>query len=265
MAKITSRIGGPLAARGMIEALFALPEGLSVLAFWVLLATSFLGSLITVAMGIGGGGLLLAVMASLVPPAALIPIHGVVQLGSNGGRAVMLWRDISRSALPGFVIGSLIGGILGGAVVVELPPQIIQIGIGVFVIYSVFASPPRWLARWPWLVGGVSTFLTMFFGATGLFVANYTKSLALARHAHVATHAALMTVQHGLKVVVFGLLGFAFGQWAVVIIALILAGLAGTFSGRLLLNRISDKGFRRALDVILLLISVRLIWQGLTG
>ncbi len=249
----------------MMDALIALPEGLSALAFWVLLAVSFASSFITVALGIGGGGLLLAVMASLMPATVLIPVHGVVQLGSNAGRAGMLWRQISRSALPGFVLGSAVGCVLGGVVVVELPPAIVQIGVGCFVIYSVFARAPRWLSRWPWLTGGVSSFLTMFFGATGLFVANYTKSLVLPRHEHVATHAALMTVQHGLKVAVFGLLGFAFGQWAGVILALVAAGLAGTFSGRLLLNRMTDHGFKRALDILLLLISARLIWAGLTG
>jgi uncharacterized membrane protein YfcA len=249
-----------------MEMLFTLPEGLSSLAFWVLMATSFIASLITVAMGIGGGALLLALMATLVPPAALIPVHGVVQLGSNGGRAAMLFRRISWAAvIPGFLIGSLLGAGLGGAVVVELPPSVVQIGVGCFVIWSVFARPPRWLSGWPWLTGGVSSFLTMFFGATGLFVANYTKSLGLPRHDHVATHAALMTVQHGLKVVIFGLLGFAFGPWAMVILALIAAGLAGTLMGRTVLNRISDHGFKRALDVVLVLISLRLIWQGVTG
>ncbi|NKX44531.1 sulfite exporter TauE/SafE family protein [Roseicyclus persicicus] len=250
----------------MIETFLTLPEGLSQLSFWVLMATSFIASLITVALGIGGGGLLLAVMATLVPPAALIPVHGVVQLGSNGGRAAMLFRQISWAAvIPGFLIGSLVGSAIGGAVVVELPPNVVQIGVGLFVIYSVFAKPPKWLSRWPWLTGGVSSFLTMFFGATGLFVANYTKSFNLPRHAHVATHAALMTVQHGLKVVIFGLLGFAFGQWAMVILALILAGLAGTFLGKTVLNKMTDGVFKIALDVILVLISLRLIWQGLTG
>ena len=249
-----------------MELLLTLPEGLSPLSFWVLMASSFIASLITVAMGIGGGALLLAIMASLVPPAALIPVHGVVQLGSNGGRAALLFRKISWAAvIPGFLAGSLIGSAIGGAVVVELPPSVVQVGVGCFVIYSVFARPPKWLSGWPWLTGGVSSFLTMFFGATGVFVANYTKSLRLPRHDHVATHAALMTVQHGLKVAIFGLLGFAFGPWAMVILALIGSGLLGTLAGRSVLNRISDHGFKRALDVILVLISLRLIWQGLTA
>lgn len=248
-----------------MDSLLSLPEGLSALAFAVLVAVSYLSSFITVSLGIGGGGLLLAVMASLVPPAALIPVHGVVQLGSNAGRLAMLARHVSGTALPGFAIGSLLGCAFGGFVAVDLPPAIVQIGVGGFVIYSVFAKPPKWLSGWPWLTGVVSSFLTMFFGATGLFVAGYTKAQNLARHGHVATHAALMTVQHCLKVVVFGVLGFAFGQWLWVVVALSVAGLAGTFSGRLVLGRMSDAGFKRALDILLVLIALRLIWQALTG
>ncbi|MEQ8368830.1 MAG: sulfite exporter TauE/SafE family protein [Roseicyclus sp.] len=241
-----------------------LPEGLSLVAFWVIMAASFAGSFITAAFGIGGGGLVLAVLATLVPPAALIPIHGVVQAGSNAGRMVMLWREIFWPALPWFAVGTLIGVSIGGMVAVELPPQYVQIGIGLFVIYTVVARAPRWFSRWPILTGLVSSFLTMFFGATGLFVASFTKSHALPRHAHVATHATLMTLQHGLKVVVFGLLGFAYGDWIWVIMLMIAVGLAGTYAGKLILNRLTDARFGVALNILLILISLRLIWQGVS-
>ena len=70
-----------------LEAVTALlPPGVGALVAVVLLGASFLGSFITVAFGIGGGGFFLAVLAALVPPAALIPVHGVVQFGSNLGR-----------------------------------------------------------------------------------------------------------------------------------------------------------------------------------
>ena len=63
-----------------------LPEGLEQGAAFFLVATSFVASFITAAFGIGGGALLLAFMATLVPTAALIPVHGVIQLGSNAGQ-----------------------------------------------------------------------------------------------------------------------------------------------------------------------------------
>ena len=242
-----------------------LPTGLSQAAFWALLFTSFASSFITAAFGIGGGALLLAIMASLMPPAALIAVHGVVQVGSNAGRMALLWRNVHWPALPWFALGSFVGIGIGGAVAVELRPQFVQIGIGVFVIYTVLASAPKWFSNWPVLTGLISSFLTMFFGATGLFVASFTKSHALPRHAHVATHATLMTVQHGLKVLAFGMLGFAFGPWVAVIAALILVGLLGTLSGKLVLNRLSDARFGLALNVLLVVISLRLIWNGLSA
>lgn len=247
----------------MIAGLPILPEGMEAAVFALLMGTSFAASFITVAFGIGGGGLLLAVMATLVPVSALIPVHGLIQLGSNAGRMAMLIRSVAWHALPGFAIGSLVGAFAGGAVVVELPVEAVQIGVGLFVIWAVFMRPPRWLRRWPVLTGGISSFLTMFFGATGLFVASYTKSLDLPRHGHVATHATLMTLQHGLKVIVFGLFGFAFAQWWAFVGAMILAGLCGTFTGRLFLDRLPDRWFRYALDTLLVLISLRLIAGGL--
>lgn len=239
-----------------------LPPDLGLWAAGGLLAMSFAGSFITVALGIGGGALLLAVMASVMPPAALIPVHGVVQLGSNLFRALLLGRYVNWPPVAAFVIGSLVGVALGGVIVIELPPGLVLIGVGVFVIFSVLARPPRWLANNAWLAGGVSSFLTMFFGATGTFVATFTKSLELERRAHVATHATLMTAQHLLKIVAFGLLGFAFGPWIAFMVAMIAAGFLGTVAGRHVLVRMSDRGFKRALDVVLILISLRLIWQG---
>ncbi len=228
----------------------------------LLLAASFIGSFITVALGIGGGALLLAVLATFMPPAALIPVHGVIQLGSNAFRAALLLKKTHWPPFAAFALGTIIGAFIGGSVVVNLPPGLVLIGIGLFVIYSVLTRPPAWLSRIPILTGLISSFLTMFFGATGVFVANFTKSLELPRESHVATHAVLMTLQHGLKILVFGFLGFAYGPWIGFIIAMIAAGFLGTLVGRRVLIRLSDKAFKKALDIVLILISIRLIWQG---
>lgn len=241
------------------EAVFA---GLDPVVALALYGASFVASLITVAFGIGGGALLLAVMASFLPPAALIPVHGVVQFGSNGFRALLLIGYTHWPPVAAFTIGSVFGVALGGVFVVNLPPGVVLIGIGLFVIWNVLTGPPPWLSAAPLPIGAISSFLTMFFGATGIFVANFTKSLALSRQPHVATHAVLMVVQHGLKMVAFGLFGFAFGPWWAFIALMIAAGFLGTVAGRRILVRGTDKGFKRALDIILVLISLRLIWQG---
>jgi len=227
-----------------------------------LFAASFVGSFITVAMGMGGGAMLLAVMASLVPPSALIPLHGVVQIGSNVGRAAIMLPHTHWPPVAGFAIGSILGVTVGGLVVIDLPAGVIQIGVGLFIIWSVLQKPPAWLIKLPALTGVISSFLTMFIGATGAFVAAMLKSLQLDRKAHVATHGVLMSLQHLLKIVVFGLLGFEFGPWLGFMLGMIASGFIGTLIGRRVLLRMNDEIFGKLLTAVLLILAARLIWQG---
>ena len=248
----------------MIDLLsFITPPDMSQPAALLLIFFSFIGSLITVAFGIGGGALLLAVMAVTVPSAALVPVHGVVQVGSNLGRAILLVRHTFWHALPWFIVGSVIGVVLGGRIVVQIEPWVVQTGVGLFILWSISFTPPKWLSRWPLMTGLISSFLTMFFGATGMFVATFSKSLSLGRHSHVATHATLMLVQHLFKSVTFAFLGFAFLPWLVFIMLMILAGVLGTLVGNMALKHMTDARFHRALDIVLGLIALRLVWSGL--
>ncbi len=242
-----------------------IPPEISVAAFWALLGSSFGASFVTAAFGLGGGVLLLAVCAVLLPPAALIPVHGAVQLGSNLGRAATLLRHVIWTGMPGFVAGAVIGVAIGGTVSVNIPPNLVQVLVGLFIVWSVLGRMPAFLRRWAVVTGLISSFLTMFFGATGPFVAAYTKSVARDRHGFVATHAAMMTTQHALKTLTFGLLGFAFAGWLWLTGAMIVAGFLGTLAGRSLLNRMTDARFLWILNAILLATAARLIWTGATG
>jgi uncharacterized membrane protein YfcA len=247
----------------MLDAI--LPPDLGVGITLALLASSFGTSFITAAFGIGGGALLLAILASLLPPTVLIPIHGTVQVGSNLGRAAIMLRHVDWAVVPGFVGGSLLGVALGGSLAVNFPAEAVQVGVGLFIVWSVFSRPPAVFRKWSALTGAFSSFLTMFFGATGPFIASYVKTLQLGREAHVATHSTLMTIQHVLKTIAFGLLGFAFGPWLPFVIAMVAVGFAGTVAGRHVLTRISDARFFWVLKGILLALAARLIWSGASG
>jgi uncharacterized membrane protein YfcA len=230
-----------------------------------LVGVSFGSSFMTAAFGIGGGAVMLAVLASLIPPAALIPVHGLVQLGSNAGRAAIMLPHCDRRVLLPFTIGTLIGVALGGSVAVQLPPDALRIGVGLFILWSVLSTPPAFMRRSAAIAGGFSSFLTMFFGGTGPFVAAYVRTMDLGRMAHLATHSLFMTIQHLLKTVVFGFLGFAFSIWAPLIAAMIAAGFAGTVIGRQVLTRIDEKRFKFILSAILIVLALRMIWSGAMG
>lgn len=246
----------------MMEMLFP-PEVPPLIAFGLMLA-SFGTSFITAAFGIGGGVVLIGILAVLLPPAALIPVHGVVQFGSNTGRAWIMRQHVSWPVLGLFAVGTVVGVAIGGMVVVELPPAWVQIGIGVFILWSIVGKPPRFMAGTAWIAGGFSSFLTMFFGATGPFVAAYIKTLGFDRMTHSATHAMCMVLQHLLKVIAFGLLGFAFGPYIVLIAGMIALGFLGTLVGKRVLMKIDEARFTFVLSAILIVLSLRLIWAGAT-
>jgi uncharacterized membrane protein YfcA len=227
-----------------------------------LLSFSFLGSFITAAFGIGGGAVLIAVLATLLPASAIIPVHGLVQLGSNIGRAALMFQHIHRAVVLPFFVGSFVGVSLGSAFVVQLDAGMIQIGVGVFILWSILMKPPAIMRHSAGVSGAISSFLTMFFGATGPFIAAFLKTQKLERLGHTATHATLMSIQHALKTVAFGFLGFAFSVWAGLITLLVLSGFLGTIAGRYVLMRINENVFRFTLNLLLAILALRLIYYG---
>jgi uncharacterized membrane protein YfcA len=231
----------------------------------LLVAASLVTSFISAAFGIGGGFTLIALLALLLPPAALIPVHGIVQLGSNAGRVgIMLKKVVWRPILP-FVIGTVIGAGLGAMVVVQLPPWAVQLALGIFIIWVVFAKLPPIQQRYILLGGLVSSFLTMFFGATGNFIAAMVKSMNLDPVPHVATHSLMMTFQHFVKVLIFGLIGFQFGPYMILIIGMLISGFIGTIIGSRFLTKAGGRYFKPVLNAILFLAAARLIWAGFEG
>ena len=240
-----------------------LPPDVSALAGIGLVALSLFTSALTAAAGIGGGLVLLSVMASFLPPVIVIPIHGVVQLGSNAGRAALLRQHIDGGILLPFALGSVLGIVLGAKLFVALPTPVLEIILGLFILACVWLpklKASRIANRGFLLVGAVGSFVTMFVGATGPFVASFITPERLERHAVVATHATCMTVQHTLKVAAFGFLGFAFLPWVPLLAAMIAAGFLGTMLGKRLLDRLPHHVFARAFKIILTVLAARLLY-----
>src|SRR5256885_5327190 len=90
------------------------------LAFFGLMVASLVPSFIGVFTGAAGGIVLLGLMAMVMPPLALIPVHTVVMFGAGVTRTMIMWRNVMRPAILPFLIGSLIGATLGARVFVSL-------------------------------------------------------------------------------------------------------------------------------------------------
>ncbi|HUG73721.1 MAG TPA: sulfite exporter TauE/SafE family protein [Steroidobacteraceae bacterium] len=230
-----------------------------------LIALSFLTSLITATFSLGGGSLLIAVMALILPPLVVVPVHGCVQLGSNAGRALLQRSHIQWSFILWVTLGAALGSVIGGQLAWLLPGRWLAGAIGLFVLVTTWLPQPKIIAtsHAVQFVGGTMvSALGMLVGAAGPLVAAFVRGIPDRRQL-VATHAMLNTFVHVFKVAVFVAMGFAFGQYLPLILLMVLAGFAGTAVGGHLLARVPENVFRLAFRILLSAVAVGLMWRAL--
>ncbi|MFG6158857.1 TSUP family transporter [Halomonas sp. 1390] len=243
-------------------------DGLSPLAAslnLLLILLSMLTSAFTAAVGAGGGVLMIMALAQVMPAAALIPVHGMVQLGSNVGRTVMTWRHIDRATLLAFLPGVALGALAAAWLLIRLPAGVLELCIAAFVLFTCWGPglPGRALGRVGTLVvGAVTTLLSSLVGASGPVVAAFIKQRQAGRLAKVATFSACMVAQHLTKAFVFGMAGFVFHEWLALMLSMVAAGFMGTWLGLRLLHRLSERRFDVLFRWALTLLALRLAWLG---
>jgi uncharacterized membrane protein YfcA len=238
-----------------------LPPDVSPWLALALVGLSLLTSLITATFSLGGGTLMVAVLALAFPPAVVVPVHGCVQLGSNAGRALVQRAHIQWRLIAWISLGAAIGTIVGGQFADLLPERAFTAAIALFVLITAWLPQPRIVGHSPvaqFAGGAVISALSMVVGATGPLVATFIKGLADRRQL-VATHAMLMAIQNVFKVLTFVALGFAFGAYLPLIIAMVASGFAGTAIGSRLLVRIPEPVFRLGFRIVLSLVALDLL------
>ena len=236
---------------------------------WLLLglsAASFVTTFLSVALAMGGGLMLLAILAMFFPPAVLIPIHTLVQLGVGASRIFLMWRYILWNTLLPFTMGAALGAFAGAQIFITLPAALLYGGLSVFIVTVTWLpalgrfGPER--GRFA-LLGLGATFLGMFVSATGTLVSPFLAAASPDRRNHSATLAVLMTVVHIMKIVAFGALGVGIGAYLPLVAAMIATAAAGSWLGRAVLNRMEESWYRLAFKVVMTVLSVRLMWVAL--
>lgn len=244
-----------------------LPAGLEPWVAILLIVASAFTSALTAVFGVGGGLAMLALMGLFVPVASLIPVHGAVQLGSNTGRAWHQRAFVRMDVAKPFIAGSVLGAVAGVFLVVQLPDAALKIVLGAFIIFLTWVKIPGMdrLSKAGLGVASVGiAVLSMLVGATGPLVAVlFAKFFENDRKALIATSAVAMTTQHLLKIVVFGIIGFAFWEWVPLVAAMILSGFLGTVYGSAALERMPEETFRRWFRIGITLLALDLLRRGL--
>ena len=223
-------------------------------------ATILVSSFISGTFGMAGGMVLLGVLLIYFDVATGMVMFSALQFSANVSRVVVwrkfiLWPIFFQFALGGtvaFAIMRLIAFIPDKAVVY------LMLGA---MPFCVEALPRSWRPNieWrfvPYVSGFLTTIVLLIAGSGGLFLDVFFQKSQLDRKTTVATKAACHTFGHVFRIGYFAPLGAntdVLPLWAIA--GAVVLAVGGTALAPLVLNRMTDHGFRQWTRAIILAVS----------
>jgi uncharacterized membrane protein YfcA len=236
------------------------------LTYLLVLVVGYVAGTVSGIVGTGATIILLPVLVFAFGPRAAIPIMAIVALMSNFAKITSWWKEIDWRAVACYAVGGIPGAVLGARTMLALPPEVVDLALGAF--FLVMIPGRRWLARrnfhlGPWLlvpVGAAIGFLTGIVVSTGPISVPVFTAYGLAKGAFIATEAAGSLALYIAKAVTFRSLGAL--PVDIVIKGLITGSsvMAGTYTARLIVERLSIATFQRLLDGVMAISGLALIW-----
>jgi uncharacterized membrane protein YfcA len=236
-----------------------------------ILATSFIAGV----FGMAGGMILLGVLLIYLDVATAMVMFSALQFSANVSR-VTLWRKfILWPVFWQFVAGGTVAFGLMRLIAFIPDKATVYLVLG-GMPFLVEALPVTWRPNieWryvPYASGFLTTIVILIAGSGGLFLDVFFQKSRLDRKTTVATKAICHTFGHVFRVGYFAPLGgvadATLPAWAIV--GAIALAVGGTALAPLVLNRMTDHGFRQWTRAIILGVSASylaragwLFWQG---
>ena len=231
-------------------------------------------SLLTAIVGIGGGVLLLGILAVVVSPAILLPAHAFAQLSSNFSRALFYrnfvwWRQVCWQ-----VIGVSCGAVIAYFSFGTLDEDLWNILLGSYLFFIVLLNR---LSLFKVVSSSKNIFRNLFFipiglfqgwlavsvGISGPFQIPFLRKLGISHVSLIGTLAAMNSWAHISRVFVYTKQGLMTQQVALLAFILALGALIGSWLGHRVRNRFTSRVLAVALDLLLVVLGMRMIWRSL--
>ena len=209
-------------------------------------ATSFLSGI----FGMAGGMVLMGILLVLLSVEEAMVIHGVTQFASNGWRAVMWRHHIVWRVVRGYGVGALLVVAVMLLLQVSLSRPIVMLVMG-STPFVALLIPARWQLNvdrpcHPLACGLACMGVQILSGVSGPLLDTFFVRSQMTRHQAVSTKAAVQTLSHALRIVLFGAL-LATSSQALepgLVLLLTVSAVVGTSASKLVLDRMTDTHFR---------------------
>jgi uncharacterized protein len=233
---------------------------------WVILLVAALGgSILGGVAGFGAGVVLLPVVAWTLGLRAAVPIMTVTMLVGNLSRIWWSRTELDRSVCWRFLAGAVPATMLGAILYAGTPTSALSVVIGTFLLLSVplrrfLASPlvQVRLRHFP-VIGAVFGLLSSLVVTTGPVVTPFFLAYGLRRGTYIATEAVCAFGMHLTRAAV--LARYTLLTSDTIVIGCVLGGtmFAGSWIGRRLLDRMSDRVFLRVIEGLLVVMGLQFL------
>ena len=243
----------------------------------ILIIAAFVTSSISAVLGMGGGIILLGIMAIIIPEGyKVIALHGIVQLFSNSTRTYVFRQYVKKDLIKQFSIGAIIGILLSIIIIVmlikyfevqsanQIKVEVLKPFIGFFIIWYLFLKGPKKEKKINSFVpvGLIAGLSSIFVGAVGPLIAPFFLNKNLNKEHIIANKAASQMITHLSKIPLF-MYFFNMNykaEWTI-LLPLIISVYIGTNFGKKILSFIPEPLFKKLFKITLFIIAIRLIFS----
>ena len=219
----------------------------------LLIVIAFLTALLSGIFGMAGGLILMGALALMMPVQAAFVTHGVLQLVSNGWRAIVHREHVVVRVLAYYAFAAALAGGLVALLAFMPSKPVLFLLLG--LVPALVWVPRKWLdlnaSRAPHAMtaGFLVTALNLTAGVAGPLLDIFFVRTEMTRHQIVSTKAATNSFSHMAKIIVFGSPMLSDGiegmpPWWAFAIGIPLSML-GTVAGGRVLDAMSDAHFKR--------------------
>src|SRR4029453_10977553 len=231
---------------------------------WVILIVGALvGSLVGGVAGFGTGIIMLPLVAWVLGLRSAVPVLTVTM--SIGNLAGIWWSrgELDRAVVLRFALGAVPATALGTVIYAGAPAEWLGRFIGLFLIASVplrrilATDFFRMRLRYFPVLGAFTGLLSGLIVTTGPLTTPFFLAYGLRRSAYVGTEAVCAMVMHLARGAT--LARYALLSWESLAVGVVLGAtmFAGTWLGRRLLDRMSDRVFLGIIEVLLVLMGLQ--------
>ncbi len=219
----------------------------------LIVAAAFVTATLSGIFGMAGGLILMGALAFVLPVSAAFVTHGILQLVANGWRAVLHREHIAWPILGWFIVAALLAMAVVAAftIVPSKPLLFLLLGLVPMFVWM----PKSWVEldaskrSHALVVGTLTSTLNLTAGVAGPLLDILFVRTGLTRHQIVATKAAIQSLNHIAKILIFGAILLSSNEnvmpplW--VFALAIPASMLGTVAGGKVLDRMNDTDFKR--------------------